>query len=758
VDWKAALLRRLARRFHIGEDVLRHLSTFQRLGERLEAAPPGEMLPVGARTALRALRTRSAAQIRPDWLWPYWLERQLDPSSPSFVPRGHLPFSTNVTHRNWTAVGNPGSSWEAIVDPAGLVTPALDSWSVDWWVRAADRWHLPSREAELVQELVGTDPIVRTSISVPGGEVTQTVFATEVVAGEHVVMEVTNGSQDAIEVAFAIRPYNPEGLAVAETITIGERRVIVDDEVAMLLPESPHVDALSTYHDGDSLHHLFAGGVDGQRPKTVEDPAGFAQAAVLYRVAAGGSVRVAIPLPPRRHRIPVATIDRLPDADDVGRRWSSVLDRGMSVSLPDADVQAAVDANRAYMLLFHDPGDITPGPATYHRFWFRDAAYQLVALDRWGFHDEAEDVIRTYPGRQRHDGFFYSQWREWDANGAAIYTIAEHHRLVGDRDLLEDLLPSVRAGTNWIERARHGRIRGAGPRGDHPELRGLLPAGISAEHLGPYDYYYWDDFWALRGLRDAAEIARWVGEHDAANRIDRAGDAFRDDVLASIGLVIGRIGETLIPAGPFRTADAGMIGSLVACVPLGLLDHDEPLIDGTLEALRDRHTIGSAFFQEIAHTGFGTYLTLQLAFVELERGDPRAWRRLRWMVEAATPTWTWPEAIHPQLGGGCMGDGHHGWAAADVLNFIRCVLLREVGTRSVALLGVLPATWLGADVEVLHAPTHHGRLSYQLSWDGERPVLAWEWETGGATLRAPSLDPEWMSDEPGGKVSFDPVS
>ena len=36
---------------------------------------------------------------------------------------------------------------------------------------------------------------------------------------------------------------------------------------------------------------------------------------------------------------------------------------------------------------------------------------------------------------------------------------------------------------------------------------GLLPAGFSAEHLGPNDYYYWDDFWGLAGLIAAARLA-----------------------------------------------------------------------------------------------------------------------------------------------------------------------------------------------------------------------------------------------------------
>ena len=123
---RAWLLRRVMGRLRITDDIVRHLSTFQRLGETLEVQMPGELLPVGARTVFRAVRTRAAAQIGVDWVWPYWLDRQLDPRATAFTPRGHLPVLTNLTHRNWTMVGNLASAREAIVDSRGLVTPWFD--------------------------------------------------------------------------------------------------------------------------------------------------------------------------------------------------------------------------------------------------------------------------------------------------------------------------------------------------------------------------------------------------------------------------------------------------------------------------------------------------------------------------------------------------------------------------------------------------------------------------------------------------------
>ena len=59
---RAWMLRRLMGRLRITDDVVRHLSTFQRLGETVEVELPRELLPVGARTVFRAVRTRAAAE------------------------------------------------------------------------------------------------------------------------------------------------------------------------------------------------------------------------------------------------------------------------------------------------------------------------------------------------------------------------------------------------------------------------------------------------------------------------------------------------------------------------------------------------------------------------------------------------------------------------------------------------------------------------------------------------------------------------
>ncbi|MGH9235843.1 MAG: hypothetical protein ACRD0R_21190, partial [Acidimicrobiales bacterium] len=785
---RAWMLHRLMGRLRITDDVVRHLSTFQRLGEDVEVELPSELMPVGARTVFRALRTRAAAQISPDWVWPYWLERQLDPTSPAFVPRGHLPFLTNLTHRNWTAIGNLDSPWEAIVDPRGLVTPWYDGWSLDWWIGADDRWHLPSREVGVRQRLVGASPVVETAMSIPSGDALHRAYAVRRSSaeggGELVVVEVENASKAPVALALAVRPYTPEGLSVIERIDLQGATVGVDGRVALMLPRPPRRVAASTFHHGDSAADVMAGTAGERWRGPVRDQAGLAQAAFVYPLAHGATLRVAIPLEPEartrrrevaRRRLAGAPAfpAALPPAAAVAQGWQAQSDRGMRLALPDDRLTEAVDANRRYLLLLHDGDEITPGPATYHRFWFRDAAYLLAALDRYGYHDEVARVLASYPGRQRKDGFFFSQRHEWDANGAALLALAQHWRLTRDAALVEGMVGSIAKGVHWIDRKRRAGKR----RRADPAVTGLLPPGVSAEHLGPVDHFYWDDFWGVAGLRAGAELLRAVDQPDAAADADRFAREMWSDLQASLALTAERLGTPAIPAGPRRRLDAGAIGSLVACAPLDLLTPDDERIAATADVIRERFTLadGRAFYQGISHSGLGTYLTMQLAHVELRAGDRSCLDRLGWLLDAATPTWTWPEAIHPRLDGGCMGDGHHGWAAAELLSFVRDLLVREVGppagedgggrggavAAGLALSSLVPDGWYGKGWEVHDAPTGHGHVSYAVRWHGDRVALLWEQVPhegmGPVRLTAPGLDLTWSTTDRRGEALLGPV-
>ena len=69
-------------------------------------------------------------------------------ADPSTWPRGWR--RPRWTGRG-TTVGTLDGGARALVDPAGLVSPVGASWSLDWWVGAEDRWHLPAEEVAVRQ-------------------------------------------------------------------------------------------------------------------------------------------------------------------------------------------------------------------------------------------------------------------------------------------------------------------------------------------------------------------------------------------------------------------------------------------------------------------------------------------------------------------------------------------------------------------------------------------------------------------------------
>jgi len=677
-----------------------------------------------------------------DWLWPYWVERQLDPESPSYVPRAQGPFPVNITHRNWTAVGNLASPWTAIVDPRGLVTPWVGGWSLDWWVGAEDRWHLPSREPAVRQSRAGPAPVVETAMRVPGGDAVHRTYAIPAAppgsTGELVIVEVENRSAVPVAVAFAIRPYNPDGLVSLGMIEVDDHTVLVDGRPALHLPRPPAGVAGSILVAGDCVHRV-TGGQASPGPLDVEDPEGLAQAAVVYPLPHRSTIRVAMPLAPERPRSsaavprkhtrrelpPALDTTRWPAADDVARGWQAHLRRGLRIEVPDPRLQAAIDAGRADLLLFHTGDAVTPAPWTSGEPSVLQAASMVVALDRFGFSSEAGQVLRARPWRA--PGTDSGRLRNWEAHAGALWAIAEHHRLTGDSALLGELISAVREG-----------------------VRVLLGHRVVANL--PYE----DGFWFVRALVDGAWLLRLAGEGPSAQKAETAAGQLRDVITASLDHVAARLGRVAMPAAPDQIFDPGMIGALVACAPLGLLPPDDPWVLGTLDVLRERFCVKDAFFDGLGRTGLIPTLTLRIARCELETGDPKAWRRVRWLLDAATPTFTWPEAIHPRLGGGCLGDGHHGGSAAAFLGFVRQVLVRETPDGGVALATIFPPEWTGQPMEVHDAPTHHGRVSYALRWHGDRPALLWHLERSGVTLTVPGLDRSFSTAEQSGEALLAP--
>ncbi|MEA3274641.1 MAG: hypothetical protein U9Q81_04965 [Pseudomonadota bacterium] len=732
-------VRRIARA-HGFLDPVALLARLHRFAQPAEVAEPVELLRAGVVFHARGLINARVVQHNLDWVWPYWIERQFDPEDDAFVPRAFSITHVNLTHRNWTAIGLPDVDALPIVDPRGLLTPHHDGWSLDAWVMGDDgRRLLPSRANSATQQLDMSGGLAVITQTEQSGLTLCNQVSVQLESAMPVCRQRLSARSDRGGwLVLALRPYNPEGISFIHRIALSAERMAwtVDGQAAVTFSAPAQRHHVSDYRAGDVAIHLQDR--DDETMGVCE--VGMATAAALFRLAPGQAGDLAV-------RVPLAHSARPPG--DSAAAWQEALHGCCRLRVPDEKVQFLYAAALRSLIL-HSPGDVYPGPYTYKRFWFRDAAFIIHALLCAGLTGRAERALDRFPSRQTARGYFHSQEGEWDANGQALWIMQRFCELTG-RTPKPGWRQAILRGARWIGRKRLA----GGPESPHG---GLLPAGFSAEHLGPNDYYYWDDFWGIAGLRAAAALCISMGEAAASQEFLDEAEAFAADVNRSLAGAAARLGRPAMPASPNRRMDAGAIGSLAVGYPLQLCPADDPRLCDTAAFLLDKCFVAGGFFQDMIHAGVNPYLTLHIAQVLLRAGDPRYLELLDRVAALASPTGQWPEAIHPRTGGGCMGDGQHVWAAAEWLMMVRHLFLREEGDRLILCQGV-PARWLEGDavVSLGPAPTAFGTLTLELVSAGSGVKVAWDakWHTESPPrieVRLPGFHPVSAA---GGAVSVE---
>ena len=290
-----------------------------------------------------------------------------------------------------------------------------------------------------------------------------------------------------VALALAVRPYNPEGLAVVERIDLRGSAVAVDGRVALLLPR-----AAAPGRGLDVPRRRL-----GRRPCSAATPPsaggrrcatrpGLAQAAFVYPLAHGATLPGRHPArsrargpPPRRRPPPAGGGARVPRGAAAGRGGGR---RVAGAERPGHAARAArrppgrggrrqppVPAAAPRRRRDHPgPGDLPPVLVPRRRLPARRP--RPLRLPRRG-----RPGARLVPGPAARRRVLLQPGHEWDANGAALVALAQHWRLARDTPFVEGIVEPIARGAHWIERKR--RSSGGRKGGGDAALAGLLPGG-----------------------------------------------------------------------------------------------------------------------------------------------------------------------------------------------------------------------------------------------------------------------------------------
>ena len=670
----------------------------------------------------------------------------------SRAPRGTYPRGFSGEQPYWTIVGIDGGREQGLIGEDGAIEVAKGGFSIEPFVVAEGKlvtW-ADVKTTQSLQDGYLPIPSVHWTHPAFGLDVTSFAEGSPDASRLHARYRLTNNGSTPRDyvLALAARPLqvNPPsqflnttgGVSPIRKIATRGDRIEVDGRTVQFA-QAGATGIASTFDAGDIATRLRM--LDWRKPAAqavagvaneAADPQAHASAALLYqvRLQPGESREFDWSTSLTGEQIaPRSSAANL--QPQVAQEWRQKLDR-VHITVP-AQGQRVIDTLRtslAHMLISRVGPRLQPGTRSYARAWIRDGAMINEGLLRMGREDVAEEFLRWYAPFQFASGKVpccvddrgSDPVPENDSHGELIYAIAEQYRYTADRALLEAMWPHVAGAVKYMDELRASE-RTEANRAKNPAFYGLMPASISHEGYSAKPMHsYWDDFWALRGYKDAVEIATWLGRADDAKRFAASRDEFRADLYASITIATKQHGIDFIP-GAAELGDFDATSTTIALAPGGEQDRlPQDLLVNTFER----------YWREFVQRRDGKrewkdYTPYELrtvgTFVRLGWRD-RAHEALDFFFkDRQPPAWNqWAEVVSrtprkPFF----LGDLPHAWVESD---YVRSVLDMFAYTResddALVIAAGIPADWLaGVGVSVKGLRTPQGALGYTLKAEGD---------------------------------------
>lgn len=701
---------------------------------------------------------------------------------PSAAPRANVPRWVNQQQAYWTLAGVPEDDQEALLSEDGMIEPYKRGFALVPSLLLGDRW-------VTYADAVITQSLARGYLPIPSVQWQRDQVALEVTLLAHgdagassatARYRVRNGRDYPVSgrLLLSILPYQVYppwqgggGISPIRRLQFAEGRALVNEGLAVGWSTPPSrvgaVPARNGVVESDP-RRVLAVGTD-----TVEDATGCAGGALAYdfSLAPGESAEWYLTFPLHEGSPgPVAAADA--PAHFAARQkameavWEELTGR-VSIDVPEPELVRLFKANAAYNLVTRDGAALQPGSRSYDKAWMRDGAIAAHALLGAGLTNEALAFVEWMAGFQQPSGEIppvvdtkaedplWEEKRnglvEYDAQGQFIWAVRECYRFTRDEAFLRRLFPHVESAMKFMEELRGRRLtaeyRDGGP--DKRIFHGLLPNSNS--HEGYYmKHSYWDDFWALRGWKDGAALARAVGRDDLLPWAGREYGALRESVHESMFLVMRGKGIDFIPG----CAELGDYDATASTVLLTYCEENDPklwpAIQKTLDKYRDE--VVRPRLQPGVTYRYTPYEWRNIpALIRVDRQE-EAWTLLRFLFEGSRPrAWGhFAEVVHSDLHFPTyIGDMPHTWIGTEFMNAFRSFLVYE--NKGLLVLGHgLPAGWLDrGGVTVRRLPTAYGHLDYRLEKKGDIIRL----QVKGETNNPPPDGYAWVVPATGDVVS-----
>ncbi len=681
----------------------------------------------------QSLLNKSVIPFHLKRIWPAWVYKQCLPKSPYFsLNENHLSL-TNTSKRNWTVISAPKSKSKAVVDPNGLISKNLQSWSLDFWVSHNAKLVSPSYVHNIKQTFSTEPPSIQTNFNIDPLSIASEVMSTPFPDGNILLNAVTlnNTGDKALKLSFyfAIRPYNPLGISLINNINyLSQGTLMVNNKIGLVLDEKPDNIVCVSFKDGDVSEHSN----DWAMILKSHCPDGLASAFVEYKLTlqAGQSKIFTCKIPetpnPYKNNAKdlstrrkkhlntdiqnIKTLSFENEKNHLSQHWTAYLPQKSTCVLPSTPLQSLFNKNITH-LLSHVNTSFISSDTTSTTASYADSLTLIHALQTIGAYPLANEL--TVPLLIKKNWYQFPSEVQIPPSdiGRLLFLIKKSYQCMPDQSWIEKYFPQIDMMMTFISQSR------ISVRHKNHYMRGLISKQNPFPMSGQKDIYLLDTFLALSAVDSALYFATLLNKTLLITKYKY----LQHQLNASLDLFCQHIeekeaGKPLFPITEKNYSDSRLIDTLSCVYPLNIIEPHDTRVTHTLKQI-DKHCIHeNSVFTSTFPLGLDHSRSLQLAQIYAHRQDPIAHSILNEIVENSTYTGQWPSARHTHHNEGCSGEGQDGLSSANFLLLIRSLLLQEEDNEVLHITPCIPASWLekNSPIALKNYPTQFGPISFSL--------------------------------------------
>lgn len=632
--------------------------------------------------------------------WPYWIAGAYR-KNPHFQSSLIPPFLLNRSLRDWLYFTNLFSRDAIRIDPAGMICPSGDAWSIEFWILSGSQLLRPQDGKGNVQQTrAGAGYSIRTVWRMKEFELRQELYGVKTSIDEAVAeLEYVPAKKGhRISLLAAVRPYNCEYLGGAERIEFnaetGLIRINGNERVA--------VDAKPSFvWAGDGLRGDIAPRIDEEKTLRSACRFGMATLALGFELRGGAAplhLRIALP---SKKNIGPAKLNHSRLKAEYGEFAGLRIKSGFNLSFPDRRFVRWFYGLKSSMLN-HVRSSVSPEAVTDPDL-MRTAYYVAAACNRMGYFDESERLVSSLLGR-----FAVEKPVSVEKTIAAAYVLAA----------FADYFTHSRE-IDYVQK-RHAQLQAAGRYLNAAAASVKPPLSGRARSKNTIDTYFlsgshlYDAIFLTYSMRQCAYLARCIGLFGDEARLNGE--------IRRLGAMISKEISRTFPAAESAGAkgsetshshDEYSAYSVFAGFPFSLESLGPESRGAMLEGVGTLFDGLPLYVKSCG--GWDSLLSSVYAANLLLGGKAACFEVMDAFMRLGEHRFALPEVIHPSDGRGVLGDGDSPVSASAFFNLMRIALFAD----SESGLRVLPLPreeWFapGSEIQIQNAPSRFGALNIRI--------------------------------------------